>query len=70
MPLDILQFRDFAGGNSEAVRESQRRRFAPVELVDEVIAKDNEWRHLTGVIDNMKKNRNTVTLVRITFILG
>ena len=60
MPLDITLFRDFAGGNSELIRESQRRRNASVELVDEIIAKDQEWRNLTGDVDNLRKKRNTV----------
>jgi seryl-tRNA synthetase len=40
MPLDIKLFRD----EPDKVRESQRRRFKPVEVVDEVIALDAEWR--------------------------
>lgn len=48
MPLDITSFRAFAGGNPEALRESQRRRFKPVEIIDEVIANDEKWRALTG----------------------
>ena len=47
MPLDITLFRE-AGGNPEMIRESQRRRFASVEIVDDIIEKDNKWRYLTG----------------------
>lgn len=36
--LDVLSFIEARGGNPEAIRESQRRRHAPVEAVDEVIA--------------------------------
>jgi seryl-tRNA synthetase len=36
--LDIEDFIEERGGNPEKIRESQRRRHAPVELVDEVIA--------------------------------
>jgi seryl-tRNA synthetase len=36
--LDIEDFIEERGGNPEAIRDSQRRRNAPVELVDEVIA--------------------------------
>ncbi len=32
------------GGDPEIVRESQRRRFADVSLVDKVIELDQEWR--------------------------
>lgn len=59
MPLDINLFRK-DGGNPELIRESQRRRFASVELVDEIIAKDDIWRNLTGTIDNFRKARNIV----------
>eukprot|EP01031_Cornospumella_fuschlensis_P024926 gene24926-30114_t len=59
MPLDITLFRK-EGGNPEAIRESQRRRFQPVESVDEIIAKDDEWRLITGNIDKMRKARNLV----------
>ena len=60
MPLDIVAFRTYQGGNPELVRESQRRRYASVELVDEIIAKDERWRYLTGAIDELKRNRNSV----------
>lgn len=36
MPLDINMFRVDRGGDPEIIRESQRRRFAPPEMVDEV----------------------------------
>jgi seryl-tRNA synthetase len=42
--MDINAFREDKGGNPEMVRESQRRRFAPVEDVDVVIEKDKAWR--------------------------
>ncbi len=32
------------GGNPEVVRESQRRRYADVSLVDKVLEKDLKWR--------------------------
>ena len=44
MPLDINTIRAYKGGDPEKVRESQRRRFADVALVDKVIAEDEEWR--------------------------
>lgn len=37
MGIDILDIIDARGGDAEAVRESQRRRNASVELVDECI---------------------------------
>jgi seryl-tRNA synthetase len=56
MPLDITLFRT----NPESIRESQKRRFGSVELVDQIIAKDDTWRNLTGEIDNLKKKRNQI----------
>jgi seryl-tRNA synthetase len=35
--LDVLDFIKERGGDPEKIRESQRRRFAKVEVVDEVI---------------------------------
>lgn len=60
MPLDINFFRTSSGGNPDVIKESQRRRFASVELVDEIIENDEKWRQMTGQIDNLRKDRNTV----------
>ena len=35
--IDVLDFIADRGGNPEKVRESQRKRFAPESVVDEVI---------------------------------
>jgi Seryl-tRNA synthetase N-terminal domain len=45
--LDINLFRAEKGFDPEIVRESQRRRFASVEIVDEIINLDKEWRQRT-----------------------
>jgi seryl-tRNA synthetase len=45
--LDINLFRTEKGFDPEIVRESQRRRFASVEIVDEIINLDKEWRQRT-----------------------
>ncbi|KAG2316553.1 hypothetical protein Bca52824_019675 [Brassica carinata] len=42
--LDINLFREEKGNDPEIIRESQRRRFADVDLVDEIINLDKEWR--------------------------
>ena len=42
--LDILSFIEEKGGNPELIRESQRRRHAPVEAVDQVISLYDGWR--------------------------
>lgn len=47
MGLDINLFRKEKGGDPEAVRESERRRFRkPEELkvVDEIVELDEQWR--------------------------
>ncbi len=43
--LDINLFREDKGGKPELIRESQRRRFADVTLVDKVIDFDKKWRN-------------------------
>lgn len=56
--LDINLFREEKGGNPEAIRESQRRRFASVELVDEVIALDKAWRESQFQLDQLGREFN------------
>lgn len=41
--IDINLFRVEKGGNPDLIRESQRKRGASVELVDEIICVDKEW---------------------------
>ena len=43
MTLDVLQFIDNKGGNAEEIRESQRKRGLPTEIVDEVIKMYGDW---------------------------
>lgn len=47
MVLDIKLFREDKGGRPDLVRESQRRRFASVEIVDKIIQLDNEAKRCT-----------------------
>lgn len=42
--LDLLDFITDRGGNPEKIRESQRRRHAPIEIVDEIIEKFEDHR--------------------------
>ena len=56
--LDINLFREEKGGDPEIVRESQRRRYASVEVVDEVIALDKEWRSKKYDLDQELKAFN------------
>ena len=56
--LDIMLLRTDQGGNPDLVRESQRRRYADVGLVDKVIEYDEEWRQTRGALDLAKKDKN------------
>ncbi|XP_041018487.1 serine--tRNA ligase-like [Juglans microcarpa x Juglans regia] len=58
--LDINIFRVEKGGNPDLIRESQRRRFANVQLVDEVIELDKEWRKLQFDLENLRKDLNKI----------
>ena len=44
MVLDIELFRADKGGDPEKIRESQRKRFKDVTLVDRVVEADSRWR--------------------------
>ncbi|XP_015073090.1 serine--tRNA ligase-like isoform X1 [Solanum pennellii] len=55
--LDINLFRN----HPEIVRESQRRRFANVDVVDEVIQLDKQWRQRQFEIDNLRKDFKKIT---------
>ncbi|CAA7394734.1 unnamed protein product [Spirodela intermedia] len=58
--LDINLFREEKGGNPELVRESQRRRYASVDIVDEVIRLDKEWRQRQFELDALRKDFNRI----------
>ncbi|XP_014882110.1 serine--tRNA ligase, cytoplasmic-like [Poecilia latipinna] len=44
MVLDLDLFRTDKGGDPEIIRETQRKRFKDVALVDKLVAADTEWR--------------------------
>jgi len=56
--LDINLFRTDKGGNPDLVRESQRRRYARVEDVDDVIALDVKWRDARWELDTANSEFN------------
>ncbi|XP_008809578.2 serine--tRNA ligase-like [Phoenix dactylifera] len=58
--LDINIFRAEKGFDPERVRESQRRRFASVEIVDEIIHLDKEWRQRQFELENLRKDFNRI----------
>jgi seryl-tRNA synthetase len=55
MPIDINCIRADKGGDPEKWREYCRKRFKPVELVDNVIALDAEWRKANYTLEQAKK---------------
>lgn len=54
MPIDINLIRT----NPDLVRESQAKRFANVQLVDEVLELDSKWKTCTGLIDDYNRQKN------------
>ncbi|KAF8128729.1 serine-tRNA ligase [Boletus edulis] len=60
MTLDVLSFIDSKGGNAEEIRESQRKRGEPVELVDQVIEMYAEWVKLDYELNGLNKQVNAV----------
>ncbi|KAG7895520.1 hypothetical protein KL905_003771 [Ogataea polymorpha] len=56
--LDIIQFIEEKGGNPQAIRESQRKRGASVEIVDEIIKEYNDWTKLRFTLDELNKAQN------------
>jgi len=57
--LDILLFRDGAEeAQPDMIKESQKRRFAKVELVDEVIQLDKDWRKAEKDVDDQRRDLN------------
>uniref|UniRef100_A0A2P2JQ25 Uncharacterized protein MANES_10G109600 n=1 Tax=Rhizophora mucronata TaxID=61149 RepID=A0A2P2JQ25_RHIMU len=58
--LDINVFREDKGNNPEIIRESQRRRFADVDIVDEIIRLDKEWRQRQYELDKLRRDFNLI----------
>ncbi|XP_008226474.1 PREDICTED: serine--tRNA ligase, cytoplasmic-like [Prunus mume] len=58
--LDINLFREDKGNNPEIIGDSQRRRFKGVEIVNEVIQLDKEWRYSQLELDNLRKDFNKI----------
>jgi len=58
--LDVVLFRVDQGGDPDKVRESQRRRYADVTLVDKVIEYDSEWRKTRGELNDTQKEKGIV----------
>lgn len=63
MVLDIDLFREEKGGNPELIRESQRKRYKDVSLVDKVIDCDLKWRKGRFAMDNLNRLKNACSKV-------
>ena len=59
MVLDIDLFRSDKGGDAEKIRENQRKRFKDVQLVDNIVDKDNLWRQREFLLVLGLGNRST-----------
>uniref|UniRef100_A0A7S1ZVP8 serine--tRNA ligase n=1 Tax=Ditylum brightwellii TaxID=49249 RepID=A0A7S1ZVP8_9STRA len=60
MPIDINELRTYKGGDPEKYRDYMKKRFKPAEWVDEVLAKDVEWRDMTSQIDQIRRDVNSL----------
>ena len=58
--IDLLLLQANKGGNPEIVRESQRKRGASVELVDEVLDLYKSWTSLQFEAESIRKKTNAV----------
>ncbi|KRZ53019.1 Serine--tRNA ligase, cytoplasmic [Trichinella nativa] len=58
MVLDLDNFRVEKGGNVQAVRVSQQKRFQSVDLVDQVVETDQEWRRSRYLSDEWNRLKN------------
>lgn len=61
MVLDLDLFREDKGGDPEAIRENQRKRFKDPGLVDAVLKADSAWRKARGRLDALNKVANTTS---------
>ena len=58
MVLDIDLFRSEKGHDPQIVRDSQKKRYKRVELVDDVIHYDSQWRTVRFQADQWNKIKN------------
>ncbi|KAJ0406155.1 hypothetical protein ATCC90586_001201 [Pythium insidiosum] len=60
MPIDINKLRKERGGDPEAIKADQKKRFASVDLVDQVVALDEEWRKKQGEVETLQMQVNAL----------
>eukprot|EP00112_Aurelia_sp_Birch-Aquarium-sp1_P006053 Seg1677.2 transcript_id=Seg1677.2/GoldUCD/mRNA.D3Y31 product="Serine-tRNA ligase cytoplasmic" protein_id=Seg1677.2/GoldUCD/D3Y31 len=58
MVLDLDLFRPDKGGNLDAIKENQKKRFKDVGMIDKVTDLDAKWRKLRFDADNWNKLKN------------
>lgn len=58
MPIEVNLLREYKGGDPERFRDFQRKRFRPVEWVDDVLALDEKWRLAVGKKQDINKAIN------------
>jgi seryl-tRNA synthetase len=58
MVLDIDLFRSEKGNDPQVIRDSQKKRYKRVELVDQVIEYDSQWRTVRYQADQWNKMKN------------
>ncbi|ORY25346.1 hypothetical protein BCR39DRAFT_544387 [Naematelia encephala] len=56
--IDLLHFQEDKGGNPQLIRESQKKRGASVELVDEVIAIFSEHKKAQYEVESLRRELN------------
>uniref|UniRef100_A0A0G4I6D8 Serine-tRNA synthetase type1 N-terminal domain-containing protein n=1 Tax=Chromera velia CCMP2878 TaxID=1169474 RepID=A0A0G4I6D8_9ALVE len=61
MPIDINLLRPEKGGNPDLVRESERMRGKDPQVVDQIIAADQEWRQEKFNMDSLRTGLNAVS---------
>lgn len=60
--IDINLFRVSKGGNPELIKESQRKRGASVEIVDEIVDLDSQW--VKGILNfNIRIKKQEITSI-------
>ena len=58
--LDLLLIRADKGGNPDLVKDSQKKRFKSVELVEKSMELDKQWKEVRQKADTAKMNLNNV----------
>jgi seryl-tRNA synthetase len=58
MPIDINELRDYKGGDPAKWRRHMEQRFKDPSIVDQVLARDADWRELRSTIDQIRKDVN------------